>query len=445
MIRACFFIARATIRHAWNNRAIGWIILATGAVSIGMPLMLTGDGSPEGAWSMQMTYTPTVLFAILATTSVWLGAYSLSIEKQQMTLAMLTTKPVSGFSIWLGKWLGVCAIHALAMLISGIIFLSIVSLRSGSVQSDAHTFWQPFYPDESELFARATSILAEWSPSGAEQDASPPSPEQVMNRLRQQQYRVSPDQSIQWQIPVSRRITTEPLWRLQFHWRLDPMRRSPVAGTWMLHAPDQTKPLATHTLSDKLDGSHVVTWELSELHPPPRTMILSFHAAPENESHVFFDIRHPVSLQQATSSLGPNLLRAGVIAMIFCACIAALALLFSACFSFPVAVFATYGSLFALVIASVAGQDQLRTGHSHDHGDGHGHLAEWLLDHTGHFLDNVYALTYGLREALPFRSLANHVHISLQDHAPFLLIALLLCPLVCATLAHLKITQEEVH
>ncbi|MFU8780559.1 MAG: hypothetical protein ACNA71_05985 [Kiritimatiellia bacterium] len=444
MIRACFFIARTTIRHAWHNRAIGWIMLATGAVSIGMPLMLTGGGSPEGAWSMQMTYTPILLFAILATSSVWLGAYSLSTERLQMTLAMLKTKPVSGFSIWFGKWLGVCAIHAAAMILSGTVFGGMIFLLSGPDQSASHTFWQPFYPDESELFDRANTILAEWPTSDAPEAPPAPTPEQVVNRLRQQQYRVAPAQTVQWHIPVSSRSVTPRPWRIQFHWRLDPMRRSPASGTWMLHAPGQTEPIAMQTITGKLDGTHVVTWEQSTPAASP-TLTLSFQAAPDNQSHVFFDIRNPVSLQQAASSLGPNLLRTGAIAMTFCAAIAALALLFSACLSFPVAVFATYGTLFALVIASVAGQEQLRMGHSHDHGDGHGNFAELLLEQTSHFLDKVHALTHGLREALPFRALANHIHIALRDHAPLLMILLVLCPLAGAILAHLKISHEEVH
>jgi hypothetical protein len=444
MIRAALFIARTTIRQAWHTRAIAWLILATSAVSFFVPRMLKADGTPEGIWSMVMLYAPTMLFAILATSSVWLGAYTLASEKMHAKLAILKTKPVSGFSIWLGKWLGVCAVHTLAMLVSGVILLGMILLVPGPLQSASRTFWQPSYPDERGLLARAESILADW-PEPSTPDAPPiPTLEQIVNRLRQQQYRVAPAEAISWQMPLPRKTSPKNLWRLQFHWRLDPMRRGLVSGTWSLHMPDHAEPVLSLQTSGVLDGSHVIHFEMPRTETPPRHMILTFHASPENASHIFFDINRPVSLQQASGSLIPNVLRAGTVCLIYCYAIAALALLFSACLSFPVAVFTTYGTLFAIVIASVAGQEQMRLGHSHSHGETHAHFAERLLDLTTHFLDDMHALTRGLREALPFRALSQHIQISLSDHALLFCVLLVLMPLLCAFLAHLKISHEEV-
>ena len=444
MIRALHAIMRTTVRHAWATRSIFWLMTAALVPAILFPLIIKGDGTPAGAQVMLLTYAPIALFAVLLIGSVWMGAYALAAERLQLQLSMLKTKPISGLAIWLGKWLAVCAINLSVLLCSGLVFAGMLQLRGVGVDTASRSFWQPHSPDEGALLQQAEALWLRrrTEAAQAEEPQTVPPLQQIVNRMRQQQYRVPPGGNVSWRIPLPPRLPEKGIWRLTYHWRLDPMRRAPVHGSWHLTDYATGHPLATHPVTGLLDGNHTFAWGILQLPPETRVLELRFQASPENEPHIFFDSKAPISLQHQAGSRAENLLRAAGIAMIFGGALAAVALALSACFSFPVAVFATHGIVLALLVAAVAGQEGMELRHSHGHD--HGHPDGWILTYTGHFLDSLHAHTHALRAALPFRRLSESIQITFHEHAiPLFLLAICL-PLLCAAIAHIKIKREEV-
>ena len=443
MKRAILAFTYTALKHAWSTRAILWLLVGVSIPALLLPLTLRADGTEHGAQTMILTYTPVAIFAIVLTGTIWMAAFTFAAERMQLQFAMLRTKPVQGASIWLGKWLAILAITCTSLVWAMLLCVLALIIRFDATTIVTAPTWTAFAPDETEIMEQARqqreSMLQQ---PDAEHAHSLPSLQQLANRIRQRQYRVLPGNQVSWQIPIAPTSATQPLWEIQYHWRLDPMRRAPVQGDWMITVPTQTEPLATHSVAGLIDGNHVI--RLSDLDIPPSApyVTLTFASAPENEPQIFFDNKNPVSLNRQTGLLLGNLLRATILLFALCAAAAALALTVSVFLSFPTTVFATHGILLALVITAIAGRDTptIRDTHGHDHGS----PDTWLVNATESFLDMLYRATRNLREALPFRELPENLQVTLHDHLPTLLILLFGIPLLCALLAHIKVMQEEI-
>ncbi len=442
MTRAIFSFAYATTKHAWSTRAIAWLAIWATIPAVFFASTLRADRTITGAQTMILTYAPIAIFAVLLIGSIWLSAFTLSSERMHMQFAMLRTKPVHGVAIWTGKWLGVLIIMAIALAIAIATFFITMTIRFQGHPIARIPVWNVCQPDETVIHDQAYRILQKMERQAETTDHHIPSLRQIVNRLRQQQYRVGPGTSTSWHIPLDWHDTPHAKRQMQFQWRLDPMRRAPVTGTWTLSVPDEASPLSVNKVSGLVDGHHTIS--LPELDIPTGTpyLIVTFHAAPDNEPQIFFDHKSPVSLKQQSGILAFNLMRAATLMFVLCAAVAAITLLFSSFFSFPVTVFTTHGVIFALLITAIAGRDTPHIRHSHGHH--HGHNENWLLTQTEHFLDAIYHLTSSLRSTLPFRYLSENMQISFRDHAAILLILMVLLPLSCAWCAHYKMMHEEV-
>jgi len=199
--------------------------------------------------------------------------------------------------------------------------------------------------------------------------------------------------------------------------------------------------LATRHVNGLLDGNHILEWGTMTLPLAMSRISLRFQSAAENAPDIFFDTRSPISLQHEAAPRWHNLMRAAGIMLVYCIAVAAIALSLSAYFSFPVAVFATHGLLVALLIAAVAGQPDVFSGHDHVHD--HGAADGWILDQSTHLLDVLHSHTLQLGKALPFQELSEHLQITLRDYTAILLLLGLVLPLLCAGLAHARIQRGE--
>ncbi len=441
MIRAILALVYATLKHAWSTRAIIWLVAWAAVPAVLLPMTLQADRTAAGAHGMILTYTPIALFAVLLVGSIWLSAYTLASERLHLQFSMLRTKPVYGAAIWLGKWLGVLIIIAITLTISVALFFATMIIRFQGQPIATKPVWTISPPDETVILEQARqmqqNMMLQADPSDHH---NIPTLQQWVNRLRQQKYRVAPGSSTSWKIPLTLHNNTAQA--MQFQWRLDPMRRQPVAGTWTLLTPGAIEPLAIYPVSGLLDGTHTISLPQHNIPAATPYLIITFESSPDNEPQIFFDHQNPVRFKQQSGIFLANLIRATMLILALCAATSALTLLFSAFLSFPVTVFAAHGVLVALLVPAIAGQDTPHIRHSHGHH--HGHTETWFLTHAEHFLNALYRLTRSLRATLPFRRLSENIHISFQEHASVICILILLLPMLCAILAHLKIMREEV-
>src|SRR4051812_12892613 len=123
-------IAGLTWKAAFRFRLF-WVLafLLLGSV-IGLPLLLKDDQTARGFIQLLLTYNLTVITALLGLSTLWLACGTLARDIEECQMQMVAVKPISRWQIWLGKWLGLLALNAALLLISGASVYVLLALRS---------------------------------------------------------------------------------------------------------------------------------------------------------------------------------------------------------------------------------------------------------------------------------------------------------------------------
>src|ERR1041385_5622150 len=99
-----------------------WVIavLLIGSVVI-LPLVIKDDGTARGFTQILLTYTLSVITALLGLSTLWLSCGTLARDIEECQLQVVAVKPVGRWQIWLGKWLGITLLN-----------LALLSIAAGS-------------------------------------------------------------------------------------------------------------------------------------------------------------------------------------------------------------------------------------------------------------------------------------------------------------------------
>ena len=136
-MRAILAIARLTLREAIRSRLVIAIILLLLLVTLGLPALLTGDGTPIGLIRMTISYTLAVAFGLLAVATLWTGCALVSGDIAARTLALVRVKPVGIWQLWLGKWIGLLLLNLLVL--TGLYSLTLLSVYRQMARQPAAT------------------------------------------------------------------------------------------------------------------------------------------------------------------------------------------------------------------------------------------------------------------------------------------------------------------
>ena len=112
-------IAALTWRAAFRFRLF-WVLagLLMLAVVV-LPLMLKNDGSARGFIQIMLTYTLSVVSALLAFSTLWLSCGTLAREIEECQMQMVLVKPIARWQVWLGKLLGITLLNTTLLALSG--------------------------------------------------------------------------------------------------------------------------------------------------------------------------------------------------------------------------------------------------------------------------------------------------------------------------------------
>jgi hypothetical protein len=112
-------IALLTWKAAFRFRLF-WALLVLLLISVvALPLMLKDDGTARGFTQILLTYNLSVITALLGVATLWLGCGTLARDIEDCSLQVVAVKPVPRWQIWLGKWLGLMALNATLLAVSG--------------------------------------------------------------------------------------------------------------------------------------------------------------------------------------------------------------------------------------------------------------------------------------------------------------------------------------
>jgi hypothetical protein len=112
-------IAWLTWKAAFRFRLFLVIAVLLLAAVVGLPLLLKDDGTARGFTQILITYTLSVITALLGLSTLWLSCGTLARDIEECQIQVVATKPVARWQIWLGKWLGIVSLNAALLALSG--------------------------------------------------------------------------------------------------------------------------------------------------------------------------------------------------------------------------------------------------------------------------------------------------------------------------------------
>jgi hypothetical protein len=112
-------IAGLTWKAAFRFRLFLVIAVLLLAAVVGLPLLLKDDGTARGFTQILITYTLSVITALLGLSTLWLSCGTLARDIEECQIQVVATKPVARWQIWLGKWLGIVSLNAALLALSG--------------------------------------------------------------------------------------------------------------------------------------------------------------------------------------------------------------------------------------------------------------------------------------------------------------------------------------
>ena len=99
-----------------------------------LPLLIKDDGTARGFIQILLTYTLSVITALLGFSTLWLACGTLARDIEDCSMQMVVVKPIARWQIWLGKWLGILLLNASLLGVSGASIYSLLQWRTSRME-----------------------------------------------------------------------------------------------------------------------------------------------------------------------------------------------------------------------------------------------------------------------------------------------------------------------
>ncbi len=352
-----FAIAGLTWKAAFRFRLFIVIaVLLLGAV-VGLPILIKDDGTARGFTQILLTYTLSVITALLGMSTLWLSCGTLARDIEECQMQMVVVKPIARWQIWLGKWLGILSLNAALLTLSGLsVFLLLQwratrlpaaeqkTLRDEILVARASARPPVFEKElEEETQKRLKKVLAERKVEKLDEKLLR---QQIKEQLKADLQLVAPGDYRGWRVDLGLArhfLRDQPLFlRIKFN----AAEKSPT-GTFLagfqVGEPKKTQLWRTDVaVSLAPDTFH-------EFKLPPNLFdeqgLLSIMAVNPNNTALLFPLEDGIEILYREGGFGLNFARG--LGIIFCwmALLAALGLSAASFLSFPVAAFASLAVL----------------------------------------------------------------------------------------------------
>jgi hypothetical protein len=132
--RAVVSVALLTLKAAFRYRFVVVLLaLLIGAVFV-LPSIIKHDGTATGFSQILLAYTLTAITGLLGFSSLWLACGTLARDIEDMSLFLVTVKPIPRWQIWLGKWIGIMALNVGMVAIAGTIVYGLLHARASQLK-----------------------------------------------------------------------------------------------------------------------------------------------------------------------------------------------------------------------------------------------------------------------------------------------------------------------
>src|SRR5436190_6186852 len=127
-------ITALTWKAAFRFRLF-WVLAALllGSVVV-LPLLIRDDGTARGFIQIMLTYTLSVITALLGFSTLWLACGTLARDIEDCSMQMVAVKPISRWQIWLGKFTGIMMLNAVLLALAGASVYILLRWRSTQLE-----------------------------------------------------------------------------------------------------------------------------------------------------------------------------------------------------------------------------------------------------------------------------------------------------------------------
>jgi hypothetical protein len=370
-------IARLTWKSAFRYRLFWVMAVLLGAAVVGLPLILKSDDTAEGLCQILLTYTLTAITVLLGFATLWLSCGTLARDVEDCQIQVVCSKPIARWQVWLGKLMGILALNAMLLAISGGAVYGLLNWRANQLPADqrdkirseifvARAAAKERPPDLSaRQKALADAWFASWRQDHPHEDPSPDVLREKANYISKQVLaeveELSSTNYKTWKINLSRlpaKIREEPM-QLRVKFRItgdpDPAEGATCRLFWRIGPPespnaqvlDETLPPNSFQelpITPLLDSAGVLT-------------VVCFNA---NNVSLTFPVNEGFEVLYRESTFGINFIRGLMIILCWLILLSAIGLAAASFLSFPVAAFCSLAVLLVGLSTSTlsAVQDQ---------------------------------------------------------------------------------------
>ena len=132
-------IAWLTWKAAFRFRLFLVIAVLLLAAVVGLPMVIKDDGTARGFTQILLTYTLSVITALLGLSTLWLACGTLARDIEECQMQVVATKPIARWQIWLGKWLGIMSLNAALLALSGACVYGLLQWRATKLPAAEQT------------------------------------------------------------------------------------------------------------------------------------------------------------------------------------------------------------------------------------------------------------------------------------------------------------------
>ena len=146
-----------TIRSFVFQTLLALLILC----SIGLPMILSGDGTPLSHIKITIDYTVWIISFILIASSLWLSCNIMSFDLDSYQMHMISVKPVSKSIVWLGKFTGLLIIHLILLFIAFTVFFIVLTfdIKSSNYSTEtSNEIKEKIFTGRDDIFPNLTHI-----------------------------------------------------------------------------------------------------------------------------------------------------------------------------------------------------------------------------------------------------------------------------------------------
>jgi len=356
-------IAWLTWKAAFRFRLFLVIAVLLLAAVVGLPVLIKDDGTARGFTQILLTYTLSVITALLGLSTLWLACGTLARDIEECQIQVVATKPIARWQIWLGKWLGIMSLNAALLALSGSCVYGLLQWRAAKLPAAEQTILREQVlvargsakpsGNDAAIEAETERILAERLKNNPVEKADVPEVRKQIRELVRSDFQlVPPAYQRTWQIDLGFAKNFLKGKPLQLRVKFNAAQKSP-SGTflalWQVGVPGKTKYWRTEVpMSLAPDTFH-------EFQIPPDCFdgqgVLTIMFVNPNDTSLLFPLADGIEVLYPEGGFALNFARGLGIVFCWMALLAALGLAAASFLTFPVAAFFSLGIL-VMVLSS---------------------------------------------------------------------------------------------